>query len=341
MTLLHPWALLFAIAGLLPLVSLLLTERRAAKVRRLIGEPALGARAVALVAVALISVAVLLAFAIAEPVLEQASTRAERRGVEAYAVLDTSGSMQAAARPGGRTRLERAKALALELRRRLPEVRFGIASMTDRLLPHLFPTGDPSVFAATLAQSVGIERPPPAVASFRATDLNALANLGAGFFTAPRRVAVVFTDGESAGIRPRTRRLLSSRHIRVLYVHVGQTGERIYLGDSADPAYKSDPSSAEKLREAATLTGGQAFGEHDLDSITSLMRHELRGSSATTFRSQTVRRVPIANWFVLGALAPLTLLLARLNLPPQLRRPRSKSQSIIARPFRESRSSRN
>src|SRR5207247_878048 len=104
----------------------------------------------------------------------------ERTDVQAYVVLDTSKSMAASAGAGGETRLDRAKGEALEVREGLSSVRFGIASLTDRVLPHLFPTGDPAVFATTLRQSVGIDRPPPGVNSTRATSFAALANLGEG-----------------------------------------------------------------------------------------------------------------------------------------------------------------
>ena len=73
--------------------------------------------------------------------------------------------MLASASSGAPTRLERVQAHAEELRAHLPGVRVGILSLTDRLLPHLFPTVDESVFRSTLMKSIGIERPPPCSSS--------------------------------------------------------------------------------------------------------------------------------------------------------------------------------
>ncbi len=77
----------------------------------------------------------------------------------------------------------------------------GIASLTDRTLPHLFPRVDKDVFNATLDRSVGIERPPPRSSLVTtATKLDALATIrGQRYFTpkSRKRVVVVLTDGES------------------------------------------------------------------------------------------------------------------------------------------------
>lgn len=62
------------------------------------------------------------------------------------------------------------------MRESLHDVPLGIASMTDRLLPHLFPTTDRAAFAATLTKAVGIDRPPPRDARRRATALGVLSD---------------------------------------------------------------------------------------------------------------------------------------------------------------------
>ena len=56
-------------------------------------------------------------------------------------------------------RMERAQRFGLRMRRRLTELPSGVASLTDRVLPHLFPTADEEVFTAAVEQSVGVDRP--------------------------------------------------------------------------------------------------------------------------------------------------------------------------------------
>ena len=124
-----------------------------------------------------------------------------RSDVQALFVLDVSRSMLAAAGPTDATRLERAREAALELRAAIPEVRAGLAGLTDRALPYLFPTLDRRAFASTLQEAVTIESPPPQQVARVATSFDALAGLGTRGFFAPkldRRVCVVLTDGESA-----------------------------------------------------------------------------------------------------------------------------------------------
>ena len=107
--------------------------------------------------------------------------------------------MLAAAAPGEPNRLDRAEDLALQLRRRIPLVRVGIASFTDRVLPHLLPTADEHAFGATVDRTIAIEQPPPSTFyAIRATRLNALSVLGTRNFY-------------STGDRPPCRRCLHRR----------------------------------------------------------------------------------------------------------------------------------
>ena len=113
--------------------------------------------------------------------------------------------------PGSPERLERAKAAARTLRAALPEVRFGIASLTDRTLPHLFPSIDQEVFESTLTRSLGIEQPPPRSSlATNATSLDALATIRTQRYFAPKsskRLLIVLTDGESQPVSGGTSRL--------------------------------------------------------------------------------------------------------------------------------------
>ena len=105
------------------------------------------------------------------------------------------------------TRLGRAKAAAIKLRSALPEIPVGVASLTDRTLPHLFPSADADVFRATVGLALDIEKPPPR-SSFitNATSFDSLATVATQRFFSPpaaRRAVVVLTDGETLGIKSR------------------------------------------------------------------------------------------------------------------------------------------
>ena len=113
--------------------------------------------------------------------------------------------MAAAEGPSGTPRLARARAAVVRLRDAVPAVPAGLAGLTDRVLPYLFPTLDEQAFAATLARSVLIESPPPQQVSTNATSFDALASLARdGFFkrSAGRRTCVLVTDGETRQYSP-------------------------------------------------------------------------------------------------------------------------------------------
>ena len=103
-------------------------------------------------AAAIVATAALIAVAAAQPVIQHSTTRHERTDAEAYVVFDISRSMAASPAPRAPDRLARARAFALALRPRLASIPVGVASFTDRVLPHLFPTTDEGAFAAVVRQ---------------------------------------------------------------------------------------------------------------------------------------------------------------------------------------------
>jgi hypothetical protein len=321
---LSPSALFFALSGLLPLAAFAVQQWRAGRAAAAIGEPPPRPFPAAVDALALAAVPSLLALAIAQPVHERAKSRIERRGVEAYVVLDISGSMAASASRSAPTRLERAAGEALALRRLFPAIRFGIATITDRTLPVVFPTSNPGVFSLAIQQSIGIEQPPPSVDSYRATSLESLTNLAmSGFFTAPRRLAIVFTDGEADPLLLSSAREFGRQHIDMIFVHVGRPGERIYVGRTADPNYRSGRAGLANLQRMAAITHGLAFDESDFQDLANAVSARLAAKGITkTAKAQDLQQIPLAKWFVLGALAPLVFLLWRRNVPLELLRRR-------------------
>ena len=158
-TFLTPGAGLVALAVILPLVAFVRTERRAERVRSLLRLAAPGGSPRLTIA-AIVAVALLVGIAAAQPVLEEWEDRPERVDAQVFFALDTSRSMLASAGPNEPSRFERAVAAARRIRDELGDVPVGVASLTDRVLPHVFPTTNKASFDSVLQWSIGVDRPP-------------------------------------------------------------------------------------------------------------------------------------------------------------------------------------
>lgn len=315
-SLLTPAGAAVALVALLPLVALVLTELRARQVRRVLGLGQRPRRGPALLAVSFAAAGVLVGAAAAQPLLERGELRHERTDVNAYVVIDSTRSMLAAPDRRAAIRLARARAVAQELRAAVPELKVGLASMTDRVLPHLFPTLDLDVYAATLRHSIGIERPPPSRRRHNATDLAALAQLGPnGFFpaTPERRIVVVLSDFETDPFSARKLGAsLRRQRVEPLLVHVWDGGERIW-GGLGDAGYRPDPRSETVARRLAGAAGGRAFAERELPQAKRALR-ELLGEGTRRPLWRESSRTELAPWLALAAVVPLGLILYRRNL---------------------------
>jgi hypothetical protein len=303
--------------AVLPVAALVLTERRARRIRQLLRLRAPGRAALVPVALALVLLPCLVAVAAAQPVVIRQQKVEERADAQAIVLFDTSLSMKASAGPGQPTRLQRAKALALKLEAALPDVPFGVASMTDRSLPNLLPTVDRTTFDRTVEQSVAIDRPPPSQPHRgRATTFDAIVPLvQSNFFSqgVQRRLLVVFTDGESAKLSPVTK-LTLQRRVTPIYVHVWAPTERIYKrGGKPDPHYAPDEESTAALLNLAQVTRGDLYDETQLGKVEHASRDAVGRAQAHAVVS-AYARVPLAPWFVLAAVVPLAFLLWRRNL---------------------------
>ena len=315
---LTPLGAALALTLLVPLAVLVLRERRVRRVRTSLGLSQAPLRSLVPLAVALAAVPCLLGLAAMQPIIETTKTIDERTDVEVFVVTDVSRSMLASSRAGSRTRLERVQAEAEQLRTQLPGVPVGILSLTDRLLPHLFPTADETVFRSTLAKSIGIERPPPALFfSTRATQLNALAGVPErGFFSpsARKRLLVVYTDGESQPVDAElTRAFARKPRVETLFVHVWGADERIYETGVPERGYTPDPRSAAALRHAADLTGGRVFEETESGAAADTAA-ELIGDGPTRERVLEGERRALMPYATMLALLPLGFVLIRRNL---------------------------
>lgn len=315
---LTPAGALLALAALVPLAALAVNERRARRARHSLGVDAPPYRSYVLAAAALTLVPVLLGLALAQPVLQSTQSVRERTDAQAFYVFDTSESMRASAAPHRATRLARAIAEASQIHLALRDVPSGIGTMTDRVLPNIFPTGSEQAFTATLADTVGIDRPPPKGLSDVATTFAALDTFaGTNFFSdgIPNRLVILFTDGETApyfagdlheALRP-------APHTRFVIIRFGRAGERIFIGKRPDRGYRPDPVAAQATRTLASVVGGRAYREGDVKGAIGAAHHFL-GSGPLHGVGEGLRVVALARWLVLASLLPVGFLLWRRNI---------------------------
>jgi hypothetical protein len=312
-----PEAGLVGVGILLALLAFVAGERRADRARsvlRLRPRPRLS-----LVSdgVALVLFGALISVAAAQPVVSSIDTSKGRADAEVVMVVDITRSMLAQSGRSGATRLERARALAKDMRLRLPDVKVGIASLTDRVLPHLFPSLSPHAFSTTIDRAIGIERPPPdRRARGPATALGALPDVTRqNFFSqrVRRRVAVVFTDGETipVGLGTLRARFVTER-TSLVFVHVWGSDERVYTAGGLAERYRADPSSRETLQQVAAAADGYVFSESQpAPTLATIQRIVGTGPEVEQGRELTAKA--LSPFVVAAAFAPLLFLLRRRN----------------------------
>ncbi len=315
---LTPLGALVALVAVLPLLGFGAFEKRADRVRRILHLPEASGRSRWVVLASLTVIAAALGIAAAQPVLTNNASRSSRADAEAYVAIDMSKSMEAKTK-AGLSRFDRAKKLAIRVRTALADVPFGVASFASTTLPHLFPSSDASVFAATVRDAVRIGSPPAASVYYqnrRTTDLMALSVLPTGYFdrSAKHRLVIVFTDGETITFSPQELAFaLHPSRIQVILVRIWGSNERIYLSRGrVDPVYRPDPSGGPELARLATTIGGAAFSEHDVDGIIAKARADL-GSGPKHPLTSLPRRTPLAPWALAVAFLPLGVILRRRN----------------------------
>jgi hypothetical protein len=316
LTILTPLGALLALGLVVPLVALVRARRKASAVRGVLGVDHPRRRALALPLAALVAGAALLGLAASQPVFEWTNDRRVRTDAEAFVVLDVSRSMLAQGNLDEPTRLERAKAVATRLRASLSDIPVGVASLTDRVLPHLFPSTDQEVFEATLQRSVGIERPPPRTSfATSATSLSALATLrGLRYFTpdSTSRLAMVLTDGETQPVANARLGGLFQRDppIEVVFVQFWDEDERVFSRGIPEPQYRPDPSARAVLDRLAASAKGAVYTESQVGSAASKAR-ELLGSGPSVVEGEQAGQLALAPYLAAAALLPFGLLLWR------------------------------
>lgn len=298
---------------------LALAGRRAERARVAIGLGRLGPRHVAGPAAAVAAIGALVALAAAQPVWTSRDRARVRTDAAAYVVLDTSRSMLAARGPSSEDRLERARRLALRFRRALGDVPVGLVSLSDRTLPHLFPSPDRDAFASTLTRALRGGSPAPIGFGESGTDLTALGSLPTANYFAPstaRRLAVVLTDGESRQVDPT---VLDSAFRAVprtalVLVRVGRDGERVFDDQGrAEAAYEPVLGAAAIVDAVAAATSGSVYSEREARAALGAAVAAV-GAGPTGSAGRGARRLPLAPWVLAAAALPLGYLIRRRNL---------------------------
>lgn len=310
---LTPYGWLVATAALLPVGAALVRGRRDRRARGILGlaRPPLRSRAAGTAAA--VAVTALLAAAAAQPAIATGSSDRIRTDAQIFFVVDISRSMLAQA-PHGTTRLDRARAVVERMQAALPDVPAGVASLTDRPLPHVFPTVDRSVVSAVLHRALGIERPPPQVGAGllgRATAFDSIAQLASAHYFGRRvrhRLVILLTDGESTTYSPGavlTR--LRAGHVGLLVVRFWHADERVFNRARAE-SYRPDASTLGALRSMANRSVG-LYGERRVGAAVRAARAWL--GSGPTVTSGRPGRLRLAPYAALAAIVPLAFVLRR------------------------------
>jgi hypothetical protein len=309
LTFLTPWGALVALVALVPLAALGVAWRRSERAARAVGLSPAPRRALAPAAAALAVAALAAGAACAQPALKTQRHLSIRTQSEILYVVDVSRSMLASRGPAAPTRLAAARSVVRRIHAATADVPSGLAGLTDRVLPYLFPTGDAADFGATLELSVRIEAPPPQQVSRNATSFAALAAVGRnGFFdrSARRRTCVVVTDGET---RPYATgdvagALAGERGCRLVVVRVGGAGDRVRGADgSPEAAYAPDPAAAADAQALASAAGGRAFAAASAGAAADAVRADAEVGPVGARVVQPASRA-LASW--LAALALLS-----------------------------------
>jgi hypothetical protein len=325
LTFLTPRGAVLALVAVLPLAVLVVSTLRVERIGRRLGLARASRRPELVSASLVVAACSLLALAAAQPAWRSSEQRRARTASQVFFVVDVSRSMAAAHGLSAPTRLARARSVVSRLRAAVPTVPSGLAGLTDRVLPYLFPTLDDRAFADTLSRSVLIEAPPPQQVSTNATSFAALTSLARdGFFTktATQRTCVLVTDGESRSYSAAdvVGALQGGRGCRLLVVRVGSGDERVFGADGTPEAgYAPDPAAADQTRALAAAAGGQSFSESDAPAAASALQRAADVGPEGRRRVTATKRALAPYAAALSLAAVLGLLVVRLRRP-RLRR---------------------
>jgi hypothetical protein len=268
---LTPSAALVGLAFLVPLAALVWRERVGFRVRGHLGLRRPNAMRLLARPLGLLLLGALVAAAAAQPAIRKSASVPMRADAELYLTFDVTRSMLARAALDKPVRLERSRALAREIHAGLLDVPTGVATLTNRMMPLLFPTGDERGVSAVLANSVRIMQPQPArLTAPRATQLGVLTLAADRSYYNPeakRRALVVFSDLDTDYFSlEATLKLLRDHDIEPFVVRVAAAGEQIFDEKGRALAYRPTSTvTVAQLRRA----GWHAFQENQGQRVVS------------------------------------------------------------------------
>jgi hypothetical protein len=210
------------------------------------------------------------------------------------------------------------------LRRAIPDVAAGVATLTDRVLPDLLPVPDERAFAGVVDRAVAIEGPPPRAASVRATDFGALAPVPHAGFFAPgttRRIVVLVTDGESLPVPETDLARAFGGDTKLVVVQTWRGDEGVFdESGRRELNYTPDPSAHAALEALVSAVGGTLAREADLAAARRALRSF--GAHGAERRIAGVRagRTPLAPYLLVAALLPALALLSTTRASVRLGR---------------------
>lgn len=315
---LTPQAALVGIVFAAPLVMLAIRERAYSRVRATLGLRRPPVARVLIRSVGIVALAALVAATAAQPAVRATDPTRVRSDAEMFLTFDVSRSMLATGAPGGVVRLERARALGRDVHSALRDLPTGVATLTNRLMPLLFPTGDARGVTAVIDHSLQIMQPrPERLTAARASSLAAL-SLAAdrSYFnpSARKRVLVVFSDLDTDYFSLEgTLRLLRKHRIEPFVVRVAAPGERVFGSDGRPFAYVSESTvTVDGLRRARW----HAYEENEAGRLVTEIRSYLgRGATSETGLVEAQRNLaPLLALAALGVAAALVLPALRAGL---------------------------
>ena len=306
---------------LLPLGALLFAEQSLGALCEHLGIQPPGRRAAVVMGTAFVLLAIFVGLAAAQPVVSSRQGIKGRVDAETFFIFDVSRSMSARSGPTDPTRLARAREAAKQLRNELGDVPVGVASFTDRLLPHLFPTVSANTLLATMDRAIGVDRPPAGLpwGDNLGTKLGSIGDIAtAGYFSpeSRHRAAVVFTDGETLpdDISTLSKRLQQG-NVRLYFVRLWGADERVYERGLVNTAYVPDPTSESQLDGLAGQLGTRVIEPDELDAAATDIR-KVMGTGPSGVRGYELRSLQLSPYVFALSLLPLLFLLWQRNLPP-------------------------
>ena len=202
----------------------------------------------------------------------------------------------------GAIRYHRARHAALRFREELAEVPFGIATMTDRVLPHLFPSVNEDAFLRRWRdRSASTGRRRRATSSRRRPGWSRSSrSRSAATSRRPRGTGllVVLTDGESVPVSG-ARLAAASAGLRASIPSsctCGRATSACMRGARSSPSTAPTRAPARSSRAVAGAVGGEVYGENDLDDAIAKARElvgegELRAARARSRTRSRSRRI--------------------------------------------------